>query len=277
MTKQVELTDLELLEVSLVDAGDDPLAKVAIFKQKEENMTEETKADEADLEKAKKPMQSDAENAAEDAAEGPGSEMTEEEMAAQQAKKPAKKSYKAEAEALAEANDALVEKVDELEAKVSTLEKALDDAKEVNKQAKEETIEIGGEVVAKSAIPAVVLKELEEVQKEREKAALEKKAEELIPNVKGTTEVKAKFIKALDLNDEELVEFIRAMDGAFAGAFDEVGKGKAHEFESAQEQLDAEIAKYAEDHEVTVAKATSAFVKTAKGKELYNKAMKERQ
>ena len=40
----IKLTDLELEEVSLVDAGDDPMAKVSIFKRKPEGeeMTEET-------------------------------------------------------------------------------------------------------------------------------------------------------------------------------------------------------------------------------------------
>lgn len=271
-----ELTDLELLEVSLVDAGDDPLAKVALFKQKDKEMAEEI-------------------NEAEDTEKGvhveisvktPEEELAEEKLEMQMEQqqqgqmdntnKATRKSYKAEAESLASANEALVEETDMLKAKVETLEKALEDAKAIEKKApEEEMLNIDGDMIAKSAIPAPILKKLEEVEKAQEKAALEKKVAELIPNAKGSDEVKAKIIKSLDLSDEGIMEFIRSLDAAFEGAYDEVGKGKAHEFESAQEELDSMIAKYADENSVTVAKATTAVTKTTEGKELYKKAMKE--
>jgi len=47
-----ELTDLELFEVSLVDAGDDPLAKVTLFKRKgNSDMTEEVGKTDQEVEK----------------------------------------------------------------------------------------------------------------------------------------------------------------------------------------------------------------------------------
>ena len=49
MTETYELTELELLEISRVGAGDDPLAKVALLKNKEE-----TEVTDEELEKAKK-------------------------------------------------------------------------------------------------------------------------------------------------------------------------------------------------------------------------------
>lgn len=261
-----ELTELELLEVSLVDAGDDPLAKVAIFKQKEE-----TEVTDEELEKAKRPKHPDMENTEEQAVEGEDSEMMEEE---DKACKPKKKSYKAEAEALAEANNALVEEVDTLKAKVEVLEKALEDKEVLEKGKQEENIEIDGEQIAKSAIPAPVLKKLEELNKAREKEALEKRAEELLSNTVGTVEKKAKLVKAFG-DDEEMLEMLRAIDAAFASHFEEVGKGKAVEFESPQDELDSMIKAYMDEHNVEKAKATVEVTKSGAGRELLLKTQKK--
>lgn len=234
-----QLTELELLEVSLVNAGDDPLAKVSVFKNKEELMTDNV-----------------------------------EDINTEEAAKPTRKSYKAEAEALGEANEALLEEVETLKAKVDVLEKALDEAKKApteKAKAEEEMIEVAGELVAKSAIPAPVLKQLEDFQKAQEKVALEKKAEELIPNVPGDVAKRAKIIKALGDIDEEMLEFLRSVDAAFAGLFEEVGKGKATEFESPEEEFDDMIQKYMDDNGVERAKAYVEVGKSGRGRELVKK------
>lgn len=258
-----ELTELELLEVSLVSAGDDPLAKVAIFKQKEEMMAEE------DIDKKKKPHP-DMETPEEDMTEGPDAEMMEEEE--EKACKPKKKSYKAEAEALAEANEALLEKAEALEAEVAVLKKALSEKADVTKA--EEMIEVEGEMIAKSAIPAPILKKLEEVEKAAVQVALEKKAEELIPNAPGELASKAKLIKAVG-EDEDMIAFLRAVDAAFAGAFEEIGKGKSVEFESPKEELDHMVKTYMDEHAVEKHAAMTEVTKSGRGRELLLKTMKK--
>lgn len=55
----ITLTDLELEEVSLVYEGDDPLAKVAVFKTKSPNEDNMTKEELAELQKTFKDLQSD--------------------------------------------------------------------------------------------------------------------------------------------------------------------------------------------------------------------------
>ena len=170
----IELTDVELEEISLVTAGDDPLAKVTIFKnkQKDDNMDEDMKklqTEKDDLEKQ-----------------------------------------------LADAN-----------AKITDLEKQLVDTKAtITKE--EETIDFGGEKVAKSAIPAVVLKELEETRKAKEQAGYVTKAKQTIPNFRGTDEQKAQLIKAVN-DDETLLEMLRAADVLFSELFTEVGKKTTQE------------------------------------------------
>lgn len=242
-----ELTELELLEISLVPAGDDPLAKVAIFKQKEEMMAEieETIKVEVGLDDETKDL------------------MKEDKK---------RKSYKAEAEALAEANEALLEKAEALEAEVAVLKKALAEKADVAKA--EEMIEVEGEMIAKSAIPAPILKKLEEVEKAAVQAALEKKAEELIPNAPGEAVAKAKLIKAVG-EDEELLAFLRAVDAAFEGAFEEIGKGKAVEFESPKDELDHMVKAYMDEHVVEKPAAMTEVTKSGRGRELLKATMKK--
>lgn len=248
-----ELTELELLEVSLVDAGDDPLAKVAIFKQKEENMTDE------ELDKQKQ----------------------------EENKRPAYKALyeetRKEVDALADANEALVAKNEVLEQKIEELEKAAKELEGIVEKHKpaEEMIEFDGEQIAKSAIPAPILKKLEEdrvkleeLNKAREKEALEKRTQDILPNTVGTLEKKAKLVKAFG-DDEEMLEMLRAIDAAFASHFEEVGKGKAVEFESPQDELDSMIKAYMDEHNVEKAKATVEVTKSGAGRELLLKTQKK--
>ena len=252
-----ELKELELMEVSLVDAGDDPLAKVALFKRHPEGESMEKELDET--EKAKLEIEV-----------GEEEDETEEDMAEGEDKpKPARKSYKAEAETLKARNE-------ELEAQVGVLEKALEEAKAVEKaKPQEEMIEVEGEMVAKSTVPAPVLKKLEELQKAAEKAELCKRADELLPNLKGTSEERGELLKAVG-NSEALLAILKAADAAMAGAFEEIGKEKAADFLTAQEELDALIQQVVDEKGVSKHKATAEVTATAKGKALYKQVMKDR-
>lgn len=257
-----ELKELELMEVSLVDAGDDPLAKVALFKRhpESETMDKELEITE-DTEKAKVEIEIGEENDTED----------QEDMAEGEDKpKTTRKSYKAEAETLKALNE-------ELEAKVEVLEKALEEAKAVEKAkvTQEEMIEIDGQAVAKSAVPAPILKKLEDLQKAAEKAELCKRADELLPNLKGTSEERGELLKAVGAS-EALLAILKAADAAMAGAFEEVGKDKAEDFTTAKEELDALIEQVMTEKGISKPKATAEVTATAKGKALYKQVMKDR-
>ena len=230
MSETYELTDLELTEVSFVPEGDDPLAKIAITKRKEENMTEQTEVQE-------------------------------------EGKRPAYKALYEEEQS----------KVEALKGEVETLKKEIEDLKaaavEKAKPA-EEMIEVEGEMIAKSAIPAPILKKLEEVEKAAEQAAFEKKAEEVLPNFKGTVEERAALIKAIG-GDENLLTVLKAADAAFAGLFEEIGKGKAVEFESPQEELNHMVKAYMDEHAVEKPAAMTEVTKSGRGRELLLKTMKK--
>jgi len=225
----VELTELDLYEVSLVDAGDDPLAKVTLLKRKgNSDMSDEVTKTKEDIEK--------------------------------------------------ELADALQE-IETLKTKVTELEE-----KETTEKAKpEETIEIDGEVIAKSAIPAAVLKQLEKVQKDKEelekaaaKADLEKRATEKFPMMKGTPDQKGRLLKAVE-NDKELMEILAAAEAMFAQMSKELGDTDFNKgMKDAKEELEDLIKQTREvNKNLTYEQAYAQVAKTQHGKALINKTYKK--
>lgn len=252
-----ELVNLELEEVSLVDMGDDPLAKVAIFKrspegehmdnQEEENLELDSTTEKGCKEEKKLEIEVSGEDDEED-----------EMMTDEEGKKTTRKSWKAEAQALSE-------EVETLKAKIAGLEaEAIEKAKP-----QEEMIEIEGEMIAKAAVPAPVLKKLEEMQKAVEVEALRKRAEEVIPHFKGTADERGKLLKSVG-EDEMLLALLRAADAAFAAAFNEVGKtDAASDLKTPTEKMNDLVKAYQEEkNEKDFHKAYAAVAKTAQGRAL---------
>ena len=251
-----ELLDLQLDEVSLVDSPANKSATVALFKR-DTTMTEKTEEKE-ELEKAKKPdpATGEVETPEEDATDTTSE--ADEEMAPPLS--PPKKKKPSIAKSARETD---------LEAEVARLTKALEDKEDVAKA--DEVIDFGGELIAKSSIPAPVLKKLEEVQKAQEVAELHKRAETEIPNFKGTVEQRGKLLKSIG-TDAELLALLKAADAAFAGLFKEIGKTDVEDgLLSADQKLDTMVKQYQEEKKVDFYKAYAAVVKTAEGKELLQK------
>jgi len=277
-----ELVNLELEEVSLVDMGDDPLAKVAIFKR----IPEGEDMEQEDIEKGisieieiKSPeeemmeMQMEASQGMEKAAAcdnctdptctGCEGDMTEADKGC--GDKPMRKSWKAEAQAFEEVNKMLLEEIETLKAKVADMEaEAIEKSKP-----KEEMIEVEGEMIAKSAVPAPILKKLEEMQKAAEAEAFRKRADEVLPNFKGTADERGKLLKSIG-NDDQLLAILKAADAAFAGIYKEVGKTDAeNDLKTPTEKLNDMVKAYQEENkEKDFHKAYAAVIKTAQGRAL---------
>jgi len=255
-----ELVNLELEEVSLVDMGDDPLAKVALYKRSPEgeHMENETKEG---LDTTEKGMKEDKKLEIEIGSE----DDDEEEMMDGEGKKPTRKSWKAEAQSLEEVNKMLLEEIETYKNQVAQLE-----AKVVEKaKPQEEMLEFGGEMIAKSAIPAPILKKLEEMQNVVETEALRKRAEEVLPNFKGTADERGKLLKSVG-EDESLLALLMAADAAFAGIFQEVGKTDAvNDLKTPTEKLNDLVKGHQADKgEKDFHKAYAAVIKTAQGRAL---------
>jgi hypothetical protein len=256
------LKELELDEVSLVDVPANPHAKVPLFKRDkgmEENqeidkgvcITIEVETPEEEMQE----MQMQAKNPDVDFDKSDKTEQPDELV-----------KFKAENERLRKAliENGFVIKQDSIEPKAK--------AEEVEK--KEELIDFGGEMVAKSAIPAPVLKKLEEIEKAQELADLRKRAEDSLPNFKGTVDQKAQLIKAVDgISDTEMaaaiMEALKAADNMFASAFEELGKSDAEtESMAPAEKLNILAKNYQTENKVTFEKAYAEVVNTAEGKDL---------
>ena len=230
------LENLELSEVSLVDYPANPEAKIALFKsvEKESTMTEEMKA------KLKPYMDKG---------------MSEED---------AKKAY----------DEDMEKSVETTKAENERLRKALLDegykitAEGVEKKAPEEMIDVDGEMVAKSAIPAPVLKALEAADVAKKDAVLVQKAKENLPNF---DEAVAKSFMGMDLSEDQLAA-LKAADALFGKMTEEVGKTDAQgDMSDPQSQLDAMVAKVVAEQKVTKEAAWEVISKTTEGKALINK------
>lgn len=158
-------------------------------------------------------------------------------------------------------------KVAELEAKIEELEKAA-----VAKAAEpEEFIEVEGEQIAKSAIPAPILKALEVAAFEKRQIELEKMAKETLPHF--ATDVAKNLLD--QITDEDLIKALQAADAAMAAMMDEIGKtDEVADFGTPKEKFDAMVKGYMAEHGTDVHKARTAVAQTETGKALQKEMLK---
>lgn len=279
------LKNLMLDELSLVDRPANAQAMVSLFKRDDsqedvikmnDEMEAEVKAymekmgcgkEEAmkalgyDMEKA-----DDAEADLEKAAEEVTEEVTE----------------KADEDQAAEIDiEALKADVDTLKAENEFLRKGLIEngfiikAEAIEKKAEVEMIEVEGEMVVKSDIPAPVLKALEAAAIEKADIELTKRAGEALPHF--DIEAAKALVKSFGDN-EAVMAALLAADKSFEAAMQEFGKSDVDgEFATAADKLDALVKSYMEDNQFKkseYAKAYAAVAKTDEGKALINKSYK---
>ena len=281
------LKNLMLDELSLVDRPANAQAMVSLFKRDDSQedvikMNDEMEAkvkaymekmgcgkEEAmkalgyDMEKA-----DDAEADLEKAAEEVTEEVTE-------------KADEIEAEAVEIDIEALKADVDTLKAENEFLRKGLIEngfvikAEAIEKKAEVEMIEVEGEMVVKSDIPAPVLKALEAAAIEKADIELTKRAGEALPHF--DIEAAKALVKSFGDN-EAVMAALLAADKSFEAAMQEFGKSDVDgEFATAADKLDALVKSYMEDNQFKkseYAKAYAAVAKTDEGKALINKSYK---
>ena len=225
-----QLTQLELMEISLVPAGDDPLAKVAIAKrhdpkEKEEHLMEET------TEQMTKELED---------------KITE---------------LEGSVEKMKEDNEALRAIVLKEGYKITS--------EGIEKKAPEEMIEVEGEMVAKSAIPAPVLKALEAAEFAKRDAELVKKAKETLPNF---DEAVAKSFMGMELSEDQ-INALKAADALFGKMTEEQGETQTESsMKSAKDKLEEMIAKVADELGLNKYAAYAEVAKTKEGKALITEA-----
>jgi len=253
------LKQLELDELSLVDRPANASAKVALFKRdtEESDMTNEVEKMSDDLKAKLKPYMDKG--------------MNEEE---------AMKAYemdmkKSDEEPVDLSLDVLEAEVETLKAQNEDLRKALIEngfvikADAIEKKEEVETIEVEGEMVVKSDIPAPVLKALEAAAVEKRQVELRKAAEAELPHF--DVEVAMQLLDVIK-GEEKVLEALKGADAAFAAAMDEVGeKAVDADMLDPQAKLDKMVEAHAAEHGVNKYAAFDAISKTAEGKALIAK------
>lgn len=261
------LKQLELDELSLVDRPANASAKVALFKRdtEETQMTEQVEKMSDDMKAKLKPYMDKG--------------MDEEQAMKAYEMDMAKAKDKEEAEMQKADDDAdlsLEVEVEALKAENERLRKSLIEngfvikAESVEKKEQVETIEVGGEMIVKSDIPAPVLKALEEAAVEKRMVELRKRAEADLPHF--DIEVAMALLEKLDMENEKVLEALKGADAAFAAAMDEVGeKAVDADMSDPQTKLDKMVEAYVAENKVNKYTAFDAISKTAEGKALIAK------
>ena len=277
------LKNLHLEELSLVDRPANAQAMVSLFKR--DNSEEEITKMNEDMEAKVKAYMDDKGCGRGEAMKALGYDMEKADEADEEV---AEKSDLEAVEAPEVDVEALKADFDRLSAENQHLRKGLIDngyvirADSIEKKAEEEMMDIDGEMVAKSDIPAPVLKALEAAavakrEHEIEKADLEltKKAEEVLPHFE--TGAAKSLLKSFS-EDEAIMVMLKAADAAFEASMQEFGKSDVDgEFATSADKLDALVKSYMDENQLKkseFAKAYAAVAKTDEGKALITKSYK---
>ena len=270
------LLDLELDELSLVDRPANQAATICLIKR-DEIMEDMEKGYDSYLDERK--MYYMDKGMGEDEAMKKAKEELDK-MSAKEKEELAARLGKAD-EAEVEQEALFLAEVDALKAEVSRLSKALEENgyvvsdEEVTKAEEPEYLEVEGEKVAKSDIPAPVLKALEEAAIEKRMVELRKQAEEILPNFDNEI---AASILAHVAKDDAIVEALKSADAALGASMSEIGEASVEaDMLSSSDKLDALVKSYMDENNLAKkdhAKAYAAVAKTDEGKALINKLYK---
>ena len=268
------LKNLQLEELSLVDRPANAQAMVSLFKR--DNSEEELIKMTEEMEAKVKAYMEEKSCGKPEAMKALGYDMMKEEEEAE----PAKMEEAPEVDKAEEATAEEVE-IDTLKAENERLRKGLIEngyvikSDVIEKKAEVEMLEVEGEMVVKSDIPAPVLKALEAAAVEKADIELAKRAGEVLPHFDISV---AKSLVAKFSEDEAIMEALKAADAAFDAAMQEFGKSDVDgEFATSADKLDALVKSYMDENKLKkseFAKAYAAVAKTDAGKALINKSYK---
>lgn len=184
-----------------------------------------------------------------------------------------------------------VKKTAELESQVADLTKKLEEANASIEKMKaddiaknDETIEVAGVAIKKSAIGAeafaLLKKQGEDVAKAKEAAEMasfEKVAKDEYGNLPGEDLAKAKVLRAVSKMDDaektELEKMLKAANAAMKKHFTPAGQDGGGDFAKAEDELEAMAKTYASEHKVSIEKARVDVLDTPRGRELYNQTI----
>ena len=269
------VTDLELIELSLVDEPANPAARVVMFKRAAPDDMKIQELIDGGMPEAE--ARDQVARMRRNKGAGPTGDLDKGDRSMSDQEKRLEE-LEAANKRLEASRDALVKS---LEGEGYVVQIA-DDAVTVEKRKPEDYIDVAGEAVLKSALPASVLAmiskqagELAEVTKKLEAEELVKRVSAEIPHLSGAPAMKGAVLKAVDaIADDEVRKAAHAM---LKGA-NTLASKLTREFGTvAPEETDAmsELNKMAEDYavekKVTFAKAFAEVTRIGRGAELFAK------
>jgi hypothetical protein len=174
----------------------------------------------------------------------------------------------------------LTKKAADAETAAETLVKSAEDAGleiedgKIVKRADPEYVEIDGEKVEKTLVPAPLLKALEKqaaeiakMKAQAEEVELAKRGEAELPNLAGTALVKGRLLAIIG-KDEDLLKSLKAADAAMATQFVEKGHARVEDEASASYKLDQLAKAHASAQNVTYHAAYAEVTKSGVGADL---------
>lgn len=269
------VTDLELIELSLVDEPANPAARVVMFKRAAPDDMKIQELIDGGMPEAE--ARDQVARMRRNKGAGPTGDLDKGDRSMSDQEKRLEE-LEAANKRLEASRDALVKS---LEGEGYVVQIA-DDAVTVEKRKPEDYIDVAGEALLKSALPASVLAmiskqagELAEVTKKLEAEELVKRVSAEIPHLSGAPAMKGAVLKAVDaIADDEVRKAAHAM---LKGA-NTLASKLTREFGTvAPEETDAmsELNKMAEDYavekKVTFAKAFAEVTRIGRGAELFAK------
>lgn len=142
------------------------------------------------------------------------------------------------------------------------------------KRAEPEYVEIDGEKVEKSLVPAPVLKalekaanDIEEMQKRAAEVELAKRGETELPNLGGTAIAKGKLLAAVE-DDADLLKALKAANAAMADAYTQKGSGEDFDATAPDARLSKMASDYAVEKGVAFETAYAEVIKSGEGADL---------
>lgn len=151
----------------------------------------------------------------------------------------------------------------------------------LEKRAEPEYVEIDGEKVEKSAVPAPILKRLEDqagkieaLEKADKETALAKRGSKDLPNLAGSDLAKGKLLEAVG-DDEDILKALKAADAAIAKQMSEIGSNPIDDESSATHKLDKMARDHAAEKNVPFEMAYAEITKSGEGARLMVEARKE--
>lgn len=273
------LLDLELDELSLVDRPANKSATICLVKRDTQMEDMEKQYDSYLDERKGYYMEKGMEEAeAMKMAQEDLDKMSEEEKKELMAR--LGKSDEADVEAEIAQDDLFLAEVEALKSEVARLTKALEEngftvsEQEVEKAAEVEYVEVAGEQVVKSDIPAPVLKALEDAQIEKAQAELRKRAGEILPNFDN--EIAASLLAVA--KEDAMVEALKAADAALGASMKEIGESSVEaDMASPTDKLDSMVKSYMDENDLRksqYALGYAAVAKTDEGKALIKQLYK---